>query len=311
MSKRFLILASSIFLVACFTPDAIVKSEHTATELVGESQVRSRRINAGDLNLHYVVAGEGSSDLLVFIHGTPGDWTIFAPQFESQLLINAATLVGLDRPGWGLSAISRVDNMDLSLAAQSKRIGPILAELRLRHQAKNLVLVGHSLGGSLVPRLAMDFPDDIDGVIVLAGDLTHEYPAARWYNEVASWKAVSWLLPEMLIRANKEVLVLEDSLRIMMPLWVGLTTPLLVVQGAEDGLVDPRHADFAENLTTKSTVFVERFPDTGHLIHLDEVEKVNAIILRFLADEVVAKKRAKAAGSIQTKLTVDINLARK
>ncbi len=275
-------------LTACFTPDAIVKSERKAESLIHEDQVYSRTVTINRVDLHYVVAGGGPLGLIVFVHGTPGDWTIFSPQFESQHLIEQATLVGIDRPGWGRSSALSAD-ADLSLSAQSKKIGPLLSELKRRYAAQKLVLVGHSLGGSLVPRLAMDFPEDVDGVVVLAGDLSDEYPAARWYNELASWKVLSWALPDMLVLANKEVLVLNNSLAQMRPLWSQLAAPMLVIQGAKDSLVDPRHADFAEALRTKNTVRVERFPDGNHLVHLSAADAVNDIILRFVKDDVLGR----------------------
>ena len=156
-----------------------------------------------------------------------------------------------------------------------------MVELKSDFHVKHLYVVGHSFGASLVPRIAMDFPEVVDGVVVIAGDLSDEYPAAHWYNQLADWRAVSWILPGDMKKANREVMALNPSLGKMMPLWSDLHVPVMVIQGEKDGLVDPRHADFAEALQTKDLVKVERFPDAGHLVHLTHSDEVNALLLDF------------------------------
>ena len=146
-------------------PEAISKSGQIAESLVADEMISSRRLTNSQTRVHMVtrdITGRTESrNLVVFIHGTPGDWTIFSPQLESERLAAVASLVALDRPGWGESEIIE-DDGDLSLDKQSRLIGPVLSQLKSDYQSDNLVLVGHSLGGSLVPKIAMDFPELVE-----------------------------------------------------------------------------------------------------------------------------------------------------
>jgi pimeloyl-ACP methyl ester carboxylesterase len=202
---------------------------------------------------------------------------MFAPQLASEQLAEKATLVAIDRPGWGQSIIID-DDGELSLARQSALLGPLLARLKERYLSDNLVLVGHSLGGSLVPRIAVDHPEVVDAVVAVAGDLTDDYSPANWFNHVASWKFASWLLPTKADKANREVMALAADLATMKSRWPELAVPLLVLQGQDDGLVDPRHAQFAETLTTASRVTVKKFEGAGHLLHLTHSKQVNQLL---------------------------------
>ena len=275
--RRLPVLVVFIFLSSCFAPESIEGSGIIANKLVKAEVVQSRMLNQGGTKFHMMTRNASSSNLVVFIHGTPGEWTIFSPQMRSEVLAGAASLVAIERPGWGLSETSQKDKI-LSLAEQSGMLGPALKALKEEYRSDNLVIVGHSLGGSLVPRIAMDFPQLIDAVVVIAGDLTDDYSPAHWYNDVASWWAIRWMIPGIMQRANEEVLQLAPDLAAMKPLWGKITAPLLVVQGVQDGLVDPRHADFAERVETSGPVKVIRFEQGDHLLHLSDAKSVNKII---------------------------------
>ncbi len=284
MLRSFVISAATICLAGCFMPEAIVSSDRLAGALVDSQRVSSARIERDTASIHYVARASTGANLLVFIHGTPGDWKIFAPQLESALLADTATLVALDRPGWGRSSVDG-GRVDPSLAEQSSLIGPALRDLKAKYDADNLVIVGHSLGGSLAPKIAMDHPAVVDAVVVIAGDLTDDYPAARWYNNLASWMIVSWMLPGSMAKANDEVLALRAGLADMKIHWRTIRAPMLVIQGQRDGLVDPRHADFAESLATDNVVKVVRFDDGDHLLHLRHSQRVNRLLAQVVLRE--------------------------
>ena len=153
---------------------------------------------------------------------------------------------------------------------------PLLQELKNLH--KKVIVVGHSLGGTLAPRVAMQYPSLIDGSVAIAGDLTSTHLKKEWYNEVASWKLTQFILPPTLKDANDEVLALPRNLDEMNQHWPKLLSPLWVIQGGEDTLVSPKNADFARSLQTRSDVYVNYFENAGHLIHITHAEKVNAIL---------------------------------
>ncbi len=278
--KSVMSLLFAFVAVSCFKPSTVKETERRAKALSKQADMSADYVLTDDVKLHYVSRGDGRR-LIVFVHGTPGSWTIFSPQLDNLLLVESARVIAIDRPGWGQSKLL-TKTYDDSLAAQSRVLGSALTKIRARYDATELVLVGHSLGASLVPRIAMDYPELADAVISIAGDLTHKYPATHWYNGLADWSIVRWMVPYEMQRANDEVLSIGSGLLAMQPLWQGLGVPFLVVQGENDGLVNPKHAMFAEKLSTRNYVKVVRFKGAGHLVHVSHDDKVNRLILDVL-----------------------------
>ena len=275
------LLLCVLLLSACAVSGGSRQIEGGASDEGGNKKISSVFFENPIIRFHYVERRGNSKNLIVFIHGTPGDWSIFSPQLNNDELSGVASMVAIDRPGWGQSTLSSGDYV-FSLADQSQKIWHLLSELRQAYNPDKLVLVGHSLGASLVPRIAMDFPELVDGVIAISGDLSEQYSAAHWYNSAASSFMLKWMLPKQIRKANDEVLALDRDLKIMSPLWGGMQVPMLVIQGTKDGLVDPRHADFAEGLITKAGIEVARIEGAGHLVHIKNEKEVTRLIIDYV-----------------------------
>lgn len=281
-------LVVAVTLSACM-PEAIVQAEQRADALLSGGMLKSRQLFGDDYTIHYISRDGMHDSILVFIHGTPGDWRIFARQLENPALAGSAQLVALDRPGWGGSTIPKGEtHIETDFSEQAKYISYLLVKLREQNGESAVVLVGHSLGATLATFIAMQYPQLVDGVVAIAGDLSSAFAEPKWYNKLASVGPVHALLPKDLCFANDEVVALPDNLDAMRPDWESLSVPLLVIQGEKDALVDPRNADFAEHLETQNRVVVKRLPDAGHLLLLMEADKVNAMLRKFM-DEVAAR----------------------
>ena len=98
----------------------------------------------------------------------------------------------------------------------------------------------------------MDYPDKIAALVLVAPSLDPELEKPRWYNNLADYKLMSWLLPTELDLANLEVMALPDELRQMGPLWSTLDLPITLIQGEKDKLVHPDNADFAEKMVPRN-----------------------------------------------------------
>lgn len=265
----------------CFLPSVIADSEQLADEMLARKQVAHHVIENELSVMHSVVRSSEHKTLIIFVHGTPGSWKVFSPQLDDNELFARASLLSIDRPGWGKSS-AKVKDYQFSIDSQSQQIGTLLKQLKIDFSADRVILVGHSLGASLIPRIAMDFPEDVDGVVAIAGSLGDIYPSDHWYNVAASTFIVNKILPEALRKANVEVKATKSGLTAMMSLWSGLAAPMLVIQGGKDGLVDPRHADFAEQLNTKGGIDVIRLEEAGHILQLTHTALINKSIADFI-----------------------------
>ena len=112
--------------------------------------------------------------------------------------------------------------------------------------------------------LALDYPQRVNGLVLVAASVAPALEAPRWYNVMASWRALQWLIPDELLRSNRELMPLQDELTTLD--WQRLQIPVTAVQGLEDELVDPRTAGFLQEVLTRPGQRVVQLPDAGHFV---------------------------------------------
>ncbi len=88
-------------------------------------------------------------------------------------------------------------------------------------------------------------------------------------------------MPDVLRRADEEILPLKPQLEAMLPLWHRLTMPVLVLHGEDDSLVPVENVLFAEQLSLPR-LSVLRIANQGHLIPWQRPELIVEAIMRFL-----------------------------
>ena len=193
--------------------------------------------------LHFRESGrpDAASDkpLVIFIHGTPGSSSAFDAYLAEPALQRRAHMVAVDRPGFGQSGSELVT----SLEGQARAIAPLLEPATLdRAPDTPVILVGHSLGGSIAYQIAADYPDRVDGVIAVAASLDPTLGGPRWYNRLASM--FMWFVPKDLKAANREIMPLGRSLDALAGKLSAIEAPVTVIHGTEDRLVSVRHLDY-------------------------------------------------------------------
>lgn len=216
--------------------------------------------------LRYAELDRSGSPRILFIHGSPGEWQAFASYMGRPELQIYGPLLAPDRPGFGGSEPHVIVS---SLKEQARRLAPLL----LGNGAPTII-VGHSMGGPIAARLAMDYPDRVRGLLLLAPSVAPEYEAPRWYQRLATWRVVQWLLPQALIDSNRELMPLQAQLRELEPGWAKLRMPVYVIQGEDDGLVDPRTANYLERVLVHTPHRIWRYPDAGHMLLWDQPQHV-------------------------------------
>jgi pimeloyl-ACP methyl ester carboxylesterase len=126
--------------------------------------------------MHYVDTGprdgphDGPRDgvTLVLIHGIAGQLQHFTYAMV-DLLQDEFRVIAVDRPGCGYSTVT--DGDGASLGDQARMIDALLDKIGV----DNAVLVGHSLGGAVALRMALDFPTRVAGLAMLC-PLTQAQP---------------------------------------------------------------------------------------------------------------------------------------
>ena len=276
-------------LSSCIVPDTL--SEHR--EFVRETVHQNPQISAGfveqsDFRLHYRHVGNPETGIAIWIHGTPGGWSDIARLFDAPEFNRQIMLVSIDRPGWGQSQYQSDPRIVTGFSEQGRLIAPLLKQLKDEYPDKPLLLAGHSWGGSLVPAIALDYPEYVDGGLVFAGGLNPELVKPRWYNKLGSLSLVNAMIGEGMRAANLEVYALAPELLAIADRWQELKVPMLVVQGQSDVLVDPANADFAESVLDPARSRVVRLENQGHLLQIERTNLIATCILAMANDDLDA-----------------------
>ncbi len=217
-------------------------------------------VRAAGRRVHWVEAGDRGRPLVVFVHGSPGSWDNFAALLGDPLLLGRAALVALDRPGYGRSGRGLAEP---SLILQAQAVAAVVRDLG---HGRPAILVGYSLGGPIAARTAMDEPDLVAGLVLVAPSIDPDLERVHWFQKLARWSLIAPLVPTDFAICNRELLPLAAELRLMLPLWQTIQCPVRVIQGQDDALVPPANVDFAERMLTHAPLEVDRIPGLGHLI---------------------------------------------
>jgi len=278
-------LALIVLLNSCslMMPKAIqdmeVRTHETAETFLKSHPEASKNYTVGTRPMHYVeVTDDTLKPLILFIHGSPGDWRGWTDYLTDPVLASKAHMIAVDRPGFGDSGAGQVER---SLAEQSRAIAPVLAHAR---KGQRVIVVGHSYGGPLAARLAMDLGTQITDIIILAGSIDPDQEKTLWYQYPADWIPFTWVIPDNLIVTNREIRALKNELQDMLPLWSKITQRVTVIQGAKDDLVPPANADFAERMLINAKLSIIRLPDANHFLPWLQTDLVKENIVHHMFD---------------------------
>ena len=226
--------------------------------------------------MNYAAVDQGKENLAVFIHGSPGSWNAFIDFFKNDSLIGKVDMLAIDRPGFGDSDAGRPEP---GMQQQAKLIHQVIEQFNHKH----IILIGHSLGGPVIARLAMDYPDMYQGLIFVAPSIDPDLEKKEWYRSWIKTKAGGWLTPESFWVSNEEIITLKGELIEMIPLWKYIQAPSIVIQGKRDMLVPWENAEFARKMLEQHTEFEVRYLDkVNHFIPWSHPETIVQAIFDFL-----------------------------
>ena len=233
-------------------------------------------LRLGDIEYVEVAPPAGEDrQLLVFVHGTPGSLRAFRTYLTDPLLRERFHMISVTRVGWTEGA----DSKEPSLEAQARALLPIL---EMDRSGRGAILMGHSYGGPVIARAAMDYTELVGGLVFVATTADPELSGPRWYNFISFWWP-EFILGERLMGANDEIMAVRSQLEEMLPGWETLTMPALIVQGDEDTLVYPRNAEFLHEQLVNSRMLPR--PGGDHFILWGEMPVIRDAIIETFAQE--------------------------
>jgi pimeloyl-ACP methyl ester carboxylesterase len=252
--------------------------------------------------VHYEVFGRGKPILL--LHGWLGSWRYWMPTMES--LSDTFRTYALDF--WGFGDTDQPGDR-YSIDDYVRQLSDFLDGLGI----SSISLVGHSLGGVVALRAALDFPQRVDKLVLvdtpIHGDsLAASVKLARnpfsrlvagprtmvglWMRSLkkssADWAQMYDEIVEDTTRLDENAV--QESVEHMLTLDLRpdlqkLYTHTLVIHGEKDEFVSPdqTHLFNGETVATAQVVILQ---GCRHFPFLDEPSKFNRLLKEFLGSEI-------------------------
>ncbi|WP_394692903.1 alpha/beta fold hydrolase [Hyphobacterium sp.] len=145
-------------------------------------------VDIDEARIRYVEEGSGP-DVLI-LHGASSNAEDMRLALSGHL--DGFRAVYVDRPGLGWS--ERPD-----VAWTPEREAALLAELIQRLDMDAPVVVGHSWGGAITMRLAIDHGDDLSGIVLIGAPLHSGVGEAAWYNRASRWFGIGPIITRIII----------------------------------------------------------------------------------------------------------------
>jgi pimeloyl-ACP methyl ester carboxylesterase len=232
---------------------------------------------------------------LVFIHGSGSDHSAWSHQYGR--LHRKYNIVAIDLPGHGHSDGDGESDVERYCIWVKK----LLDSLDL----KSAVLVGHSLGAAIALRFAINYPQEIAGIVVLGGGM--KMPVNPFILEFLKTNPAE-MPAEIIDLICKFSLAKENRAKLSAPLRKSISqskvdilygdlsacneldltqetgkinVPSLIVCGAEDKMTSP---DFSRQLAAgMSGAMLEIVAGAGHMVMLERPAEFNASLDKFVA----------------------------
>jgi pimeloyl-ACP methyl ester carboxylesterase len=249
-------------------------------------------LHTGPSTLPGVVPSLDAGQLLVMLHGAGGAATLWRSQLEHFEGEHSA--VALDFPGHGRS--SGVDGLP-TVADYTDVLVAFVQRVGLRP----FVTIGRSLGGAVALTLALEHPELVRGLVVVATgarfeiadsvlESTREVVSGRRGQQFTTEAFSPTTGPEIMRRAWVEQVktdprVLHTDLLACRSFDVRrrlreIQVPTLVVAGADDRVMPVAAAeDLAAAIRGAELAVV---PDAGQMVALEQAEKFNRLVEDFL-----------------------------
>lgn len=276
-----------------------------------KTDVESRFLKINKYNIHYIVCGEGAP--LLLLHGLNiglGQWHSNIAELAKHFKIYAP-----DLPGSGLSTNVNYDNLNIEMDFVDV-IEAFITKLNL----KNINLMGHSLGGWIILKLALKSNNIKKIILVDSLGFSNYVP---WKHKLISIYAVAKFLSRTFAKPTKKKVedfiysftyakqnIKEEFInyfyeaisfhgnhpfmlinrltrffKIRKELLLvnelhQIKNPTLIIMGDKDRLIKLKHVE--KNYKLIPNAKLEIFLNTGHTPFIEKSDKFNQLVINFL-----------------------------
>jgi sigma-B regulation protein RsbQ len=250
--------------------------------------LQAEEVEVEGLKVHYSVQGTGPA--VLFVHGWTCDetsWRLQVPYFS-----RVTRVITVDLPGHGRSQVPAQDKFSMRLFTAA--IEAVRAKVGVDH----VVLVGHSMGATVIGQYALKYPQHVAGLVAADGSLVA--PPPRQTTAMTRQQRET-MINGMFVAATPAALRTE-ILKMM------LGTSEATAAGAFAAMFDP--ANQRDGQTTLPALSINAgtrppgsdqataqvftrwrsttVPGTGHFLMMEKPEEFNRVLMDFLWQSVPA-----------------------
>lgn len=240
--KMFVFILFCGYLVFCQSCMKMRMSPKKTTEYFSKSNTPFKDINykISEIHqIHYIETGDSTKPTLFFLHGSPGSWDAYKTYLSDLDLQKKYRLIAIDRPGFGYSNFGEAENLE----TQANLILPFIQS---KNNNQPITLIGHSMGGPAVAKLATKNPELFKNIVILAGAIDPKAENPEEWRPILMAKPIKYLIPGAFRPSNEELWWLKEDLKIMQPNLNKITSNVIIIHGTEDSLVPFSNVAFME-----------------------------------------------------------------
>ena len=180
-------MVSVVVVAALVTLALITQAGVLALQRAFPAQGRMVEVSGAALHVLDIGPRDAAGPAIVMIHGASSNLEVMRQPLGDMLARNHRVIL-IDRPGHGWSTRARAE--DSTPAVQARMTDQALQELGVGP----VILVVHSWSGALGARMALDYPQRLAGLVMLA-PVAYPWPGGvGWYNKLVTTPVIGPLL---------------------------------------------------------------------------------------------------------------------
>lgn len=224
--------------------------------------------------IHYLQTGNNLNPTLFFVHGSPGSWDAYKDYLKDTLLQKKYRMIAIDRPGFGYSNFGKAEDLKI----QAERISTFIKSI---DNQKPIVLIGHSMGGPVIVKMATIEPKWYSHLVILAGAIDPNAENPEVWRSFIMKKPIRYLIPGAMRPANDELWWLKQDLVDMEPNLKKITSKIIVIHGTKDPLVPYSNMAFIQkefvNAKSMDTISIK---NANHFIPWEHYDLIRNELLK-------------------------------
>jgi pimeloyl-ACP methyl ester carboxylesterase len=252
-------------------------------------------VKINELRTYYESSGKGKS--LILVHGAGGSsgyWGLQLAELSKQFRV-----ISVDLPGHGKSERPQ---WKPTIEFYAQHVASLMKQLEIPMAA----VLGHSMGGLVAQKLAVDYARKVEKLIIVdsgaklveQGVLPHDIDVQQAevgmqiltmvlsHKTVSDKKKMAFVLKQISRNPTYDISILGDDLRAVasedLRERLGeICSPTLIIHGADDPIPLAIAEYLRDNIRGSRLVVI---PDSGHMPMLEQPERFNEALLGFLGE---------------------------